>query len=130
MARHRQQQAATAEETREYDSPAIPGGAAGLPVNEQASTLPATFAPGPERALRAREWMVVDGPRTADGMIPFMSEGYRVNLKPGKIVTEATHDLGLMRRQGIKLELVPLPEEQQPPAEESGEVGEGEQLGT
>jgi len=87
------------------DAPSIPGGSAGLPGEEETHKEPQQRAtPRNEPERKAKQYMVTNGPRSHDGLIPFTSEGYMVHLRPGKIVTEATHDLALMRRQGITLE--------------------------
>jgi hypothetical protein len=88
----------------ETAAPEMPGGAAGIPA--AADLQP--YNPGAGRYVKAKEYMVTDGPRMADNKIKYNAPlGYMVGLTPGKIVSSATHNLDHMRRQGIRLEAMP-----------------------
>lgn len=101
----------------------MPGGAAGVVATSSIPTTPQLIDPNePGRQARAKEFMIVDGPRDQrTGNIRFMDQGYGVLLRPGKIVTSATHDLDLMRRQGLRLDPMPDPT---PPVEEERDFSE------
>lgn len=111
MARHpvgaRAQEAATTKQDSTAPPAAMPGGAGGMPeaVNPYASQ--ASTAGRPQ--IQPDEFMVTDGPRDGNGSIRYNSDGYMVGLKPGKIVSAASHNLDGMRKQGITLS--PMPKE-------------------
>lgn len=112
MARHKTGVAQTPDYATTDSSAHIPGGASGLPEATSALNSASSREQAAKMAARPyvkpREWMVVDGPRLADGKIRFNSPIGVVPLVPGRLVTEASHDLNLIRSQGIRLELVPL----------------------
>ncbi len=96
------------------DQAPIQGGALGVP-EAKAPTLPI----GPSLAGSARSdpldhapgvpptrFRVVGGPQRQPGRVSVMYEGARSEWPLGKEVTALTHDLALLRRQGIRLEEV------------------------
>ena len=127
--------AATAPEAAHDDPaqpPPIPGGAGGMPdMLPMAARNPyGQMAALQGRAeVRADEYMVVDGPRTADGKIRYNAQNagqsYMVGLLPGKIVTASTHNLDQMRKQGIRLD--PMPKLVADEEAEAAEPDAGEQ---
>lgn len=104
----------------------IPGGAAGLPQIDGPPRFSPQLVDGPGRYATARKYMVVDGPRDASsGKIRYNDPVCGlVNLSPGKEVTENTHNLDHMRRQGIRLEVIPdeVVEEPEMPIEPEPEI--------
>lgn len=117
MARHNARAASAQPQVQvAARSQVIPGGAAGVPTVDEGPRFQPQVVRGPE--VRAQRYMVVDGPRDGTGRIRYMDRGsYLTSLSPGKEVTGNTHDLGHLRGQGIKLELIPdiIEEEEVPP---------------
>lgn len=107
---------------------AMPGGAAGMPDNGpmpiSARNPYANDSMEKRTTSKAKEWMVTNGPRTADGKIRFNSDGYMVGIPAGKIVTAATHNLESMKAQGITIE--PMPEEVEVTDDEPEAPAEGD----
>lgn len=112
---------------RRIDEPQIPGGAAGIPEKgEDSPRASVEYQPiDGTPQLQAKRFMVIDGPRGGDGKIRYQWDGSICSVPPGKIVTEASHNLNDMRRQGIRLELVPdIVEEDEPTELETAPQGE------
>lgn len=109
--------------------PPLRGGTLGAPASQQsrASALPASLVgSGNRRVSEAptnRQFEVVRSP----GMVGYPGMG-KVQLKVGKILSDASCDLDHLRRQGVLLqEIAPLPAPEpemivvDPPAEEGVE---------
>lgn len=96
-----------AEEGAQAPTVAMPGGAPGS-LSPGSSVAPMRVAMPEPRERTPISFMVMSGPRDDSGKIRFNdpTSGI-VLLLPGKIITDASHPIDLMRRQGIRLEVVP-----------------------
>lgn len=95
---------AEAEHDKDEDKDALPGGAPGIPEEVVAASVPVKLpVHDPEEIAKLPIPKLY---RVARGG-PVLYQGVPTVMKPGKTLSEATHDLHTLRLQGIILEEVP-----------------------
>lgn len=111
MARqHRPNPAKGSTATEEMDDkPSLQGGSLGVPVQVNTNPVLAPVREPRETEKVTQQYRVVNG-----GMV--MYDGCRVAIRAGKLVDETTHNLDLLKRQGIILETI---KSNEPPKAES-----------
>jgi hypothetical protein len=95
----------------------VQGGALGVPeasntVRTMADTSVGSARRGPldkAEEVAPKRYVITGGPQRQPGRVTVMYDGVRSDWPIGKEVTELTHDLGLLRRQGIVLQEVEEP---------------------
>jgi len=137
MARNAVKKAAPAPAAVPGEVPPLKGGTLGSPATQaRASALPAAMVGSGKRrvseAPSGRRFEVVRSP----GMVGYPGQG-KVQLRVGKIVSDASCDLDHLRRQGVVLQELPPepspePEEDEEliPVETKGEEQDPEKTGT